>query len=348
MSKLLSFVLVVLLALGGLAFVLPARVSVERSIIVNRPAATVFTVLDSFTAWTTWSPFTARDPSVMVTRSGPARGPGAQLAWSGDPGKAGLGTQEILESDPAGRIRLRMSQGYQAESLLTYEIAGDALGSRVTWAFESDVTSGEDFPGQLIGRYYGWFLARWVATDFERGLERFKAYAETLPRADFSRAEISRVLAEPMVVARVPGLSAASPEALADVVAQSFAAISAWALRHGVDFEGQPFTITRRLKTGQEVHEAAVPVSPESQAPEEGDVSLGTTPSGDAVCVLHRGSPLDTLGSYEQLSAWVMAQGFSPSGVSWEHYLSDPTTTSPSAAIMEICMLLEPREEKGS
>ncbi len=341
MKRLLGVLGAVLLALGAAAMLLPTRISVERSITVNRPAITVFTVLDSFAAWTEWSPWVARDPSITVTRSGPEHGPGARLDWAGDPSKAGLGFQEIIESDASRRLRLRLSEATAGEAALEYLVAGDALGSRVTWRFETDATSGSGLLGGIIGRYYGWFLARWVATDFERGLQRFKGYVESLPGADFSRAEITRVQVEPTTVVHVTGLRAASPEGVAEAVADAFGAISAWALRHGIEFQGRPFIITRRLGTGEEVHEAAVPVVAGADAPEDDVVGYGLTPSGDAACLLHRGSALETLGSYEQLSAWVLAHGLTPTGVSWEHYLSDPAATPSSSASLEICMLIE-------
>jgi effector-binding domain-containing protein len=340
MKRFLAVLGAVLIALSAAALVLPGRIAVERSMIVNRPATTVFALLDGFVSWTEWSPWVARDPSATVTRSGPERGAGARLDWVGDPAKAGLGHQEILESDPEGYLRLRVVQGAQGEAKLEYVVSGDALGSRVAWIFETDVTTDEGFLGRLVGRYYGWFLARWVAKDFERGLQRFKTYAESLPGADFSQAEITRVKMAPTFVARVSDLQAATPEGVAEAVAEAFGAISAWALRHDVEFLGQPFIITNRIGPGLEIHEAAIPIDRGLPAPEEGVVRFGETPSGDAACVLHRGSTLTTLGSYEQLTAWVKVHGLELTGVSWEHYLSDPAATPASSASLEICVLV--------
>ncbi|MEE4175534.1 MAG: SRPBCC family protein [Xanthomonadales bacterium] len=342
MKRLLGLFGIVLLALAALAAALPARVVVERSITVGRPASTVFTLFNGLVSWSAWSPWVLRDPSVAMTRSGPERGPGLRLAWSGDPGKSGLGALEILDSSPSERVQLRLRQGGQQEALLEYEIEGDALGSQVTWIYEADSTAGKGFAGRIVGRYYGWFLARWVAADFELGLQRFKAVAESLPAADFSQAEITRVEARPQRVARVTGLGAATPEKVAEVLAGAFADLSAWAVDHGVEFQGQPLTIAERRADGTETYQAAVPVSVTAEAPQTDRVGLGQTPSGDAVCVLHRGSPLESLGSYEQLDAWVRAHGLQATGVSWEHYLSDPASASPGAASMEICSLVAP------
>jgi effector-binding domain-containing protein len=340
-KKLLMVVGAVLIALVATALVLPDRVVVERSISITRPATTVFTLLDGFASWTEWSPWVTRDESVRVARSGPERGPGARIDWSGDPSKAGLGSQEIIASDAPARIRLLMTQGAQAEALLEYVIDGDALGSRLTWIFESEVTTGNGFRDRLIGRYYGWFLVRWVASDFERGLARFKAHAESLPGADFSRAEITQVQVAPLAVVRVTNLRAATAEGVAEAVADAFGAISSWALRHDVEFQGQPFIITHHAASGVQYYEAAVPIGRDALAPEEGGVTYGETPSGQAVCLLHRGSTLETLASYEQLDAWIMAHGLETAGVSWEHYLSDPSITADGSTSLEICVMIE-------
>ncbi len=344
MNRLLLVVGAVLFALGAAALVLPDRILVERSISINRPATTVYTLLNGFSSWSEWSPWVARDATVTVTRSGPERGPGARIDWSGDPSKAGLGTQEIIASDPPRLITLTLSQGTQGEASLQYLIDGDALGTRLTWTFEADATMGEGFQDRLIGRFYGWFLVRWVVADFERGLASFKAYAESLPGEDFSQAEITRVQVAPLAVARVTNLRAATPEGVAEAVADAFGAISAWALRHDVEFQGQPFIITRHAAPGSEVYEAAVPIGRDVLAPEEGVVGYGETPSGQAACLLHRGSTLETLASYEQLNAWVRAHGLETTGISWEHYLSDPSITPSSSTSLEICTMIAGEE----
>ena len=87
-----------------------------------------------------------------------------------------------------------------------------------------------------------------------------------------------------------------------------------------------------------------MPIGRDVLAPEEGVVGYGETPSGQAACLLHRGSTLETLASYEQLNAWVRAHGLETTGISWEHYLSDPSITPSSSTSLEICTMIAGEE----
>lgn len=69
---------IVLVILVGIGIALPGEWSVERQIDVAAPASEVFGYLDSPEGWTRWVEW----PDSGSVRSGPARGPGASLAWN--------------------------------------------------------------------------------------------------------------------------------------------------------------------------------------------------------------------------------------------------------------------------
>jgi hypothetical protein len=48
-------------------------------------------------------------------------------------------------------------------------------GSQVTWSFDTS------FEGNFAGRYFGLLLDRMIGPDYEKGLGRLKALAETAP-----------------------------------------------------------------------------------------------------------------------------------------------------------------------
>jgi len=342
MRVFLAFVAALALAFVAGGFLQPATVTVERSVVVNRPAATVFTLLNGFRTWTHWSPWADLDPDADFERTGPEFGVGARLEWSGDPALLGSGWQEITVSEPWRRVELRTDIGPQGAAVTTYRVAGDRLGSRVTWAFETDVSAGQGVAGAWLGRYFGLFLARWVGADFERGLARLKAYAETLPERDFSDAEIERVSPGPRRVAQVRGTSAPEPEQVAAALAEAYGEISAWAAETGASLADPPLAVTRRSGDGAYRFEAAIPLETGSEAPPaRGRVELGRSPGGPAARIVHRGPYGNTLASYEQLYAWIAARGLEPTGVSWEEYVSDPGETPPESLITHLYVLLE-------
>lgn len=338
---LLLLVVLTLAALAG-GWFLPSQVVVERSFTVNRPASTVFTVLNGFRTWEAWSPWIALDPGVRLTRDGPATGVGARLSWSGDPTLVGTGQQVITASEPYSRVVLQATVNGQAEALLSYRVDDGGLGSAVHWRFEADLVGDRSLLGGLVGRYFGLFLKRWVAADFEQGQARFKAFVERLPEWDFAGAPIERVEREARPMVSVPGIAADTPEAVAQALAIAFAELATLSVTQGVDVEDAPLTITELSPDGTGVFEAALLLRPVTDGETaavvpavSGRVRQGVAPSGPAACISHRGAIEDTMSSYEQLAAWMAAHGYRESGVSTERYHSGPAETGVRADLCQ-------------
>ena len=328
----------VLLA-GGL--LLPDRVVVERTTVIERPAATVFTLLNGFRTWGEWSPWVERDPTLAWTRSGPDTGVGAVVEWDGDPARVGVGRQRIVASEPWRRVVLASEVAGQGSATLTYRVDGDGLGSRVTWRYESDVADWEGRFGGVVGRYFGWFLARWVGRDFEIGLARLRAFAERLPRADFADAGIERVAVFAVPVARVGGIRADGGADLETRLADAFQAISRWAVRAEVSLGDAPLVLTRGIGSDAPEFVAALPLTGAVQGEPPPPVTLGQTPAGDAACALHEGFMKDSLAVYARLEAWLAAEGLPAGATAWERYLSDPRAAGDGRAAVEVCRLIE-------
>lgn len=329
----------VLLLAGGL--LLPDRVVVERTAVIERPAATVFTLLNGFRTWGDWSPWVVRDPTLEWTRSGPDTGAGAVVDWTGDPARVGVGRQRILASEPWRRVVLASEVAGQGSATLTYRVDGDGLGSRVTWRYESDVADGQGRFGAVVGRYFGWFLSRWVGRDFETGLARLQAFAERLPRADFAGAGIERVTVTAVPVAQVGGIRAAGDSDLETELADAFRAIGRWAVRADVSLGEAPLVLARRTRENATEFTAALPLAGAVSSEPPPPVTLGRTPAGDAACAMHDGPMEDTLALYARLDAWLAAQGLAAGATAWERYLSDPRAASGGQAAVEVCRLIE-------
>jgi len=89
--KVLYAVVIAMLIFIVTALFLPKTVHVERSIEIDRPASTLFTLLNSFSTFSAWSPWSERDSGIVYQYSGPASGTGARMDWSGDPRLSGRG-----------------------------------------------------------------------------------------------------------------------------------------------------------------------------------------------------------------------------------------------------------------
>ena len=164
--------LVVLLIIGGM--LLPSEQHVERSVIIKAEPARVFPLVNDFREFNKWSPWAAIDPEgTRYDFSGPATGVGSKMSWSSEHPNVGSGAQEIVESQPNTMVRSKLTfEGFDTPSYATFTLEPADGGTRLTWSFDANLDN-------MVGRYMGLMMDRWVGGDYERGLERLKELAES-------------------------------------------------------------------------------------------------------------------------------------------------------------------------
>ena len=162
---------VFLLVFGGSLF-LSKSYHLERSIEVNAPAESLFSLVGELRTWPEWSPWFEMDPDMRVTYGTTTTGVGGNYHWAGE--KAGTGKIEIIAYEPPSDIRYQMTfAGWEDDpSYAAFELRSDGAVTEVTWSF-----SGE-FTGNPIKRYFGLMFETMVGTEYEKGLTNLKALAE--------------------------------------------------------------------------------------------------------------------------------------------------------------------------
>jgi len=325
---------------------LPRTMHVERSIVIDRPASSVFVLLNEFSTYPEWSPWSERDPDTVFSYSGPASGTGARMDWDGDPRLVGRGWQEITQSIPWSMIRMQLEFDQMGRATSYFQLDPLANGVNLTWGFDMELVSGQEFFSGLMMRYFGLLFDRWIGTDYEQGLKRFKAFAETLPAADFSDLNVSIVQVEAVDILYVALGSRESASGVAESLAAAYREISDLMSEQSIEMQSQPMAITRAWDAEDYEFDAAIPVPPGEFAL-SGRVRLGTSPAGRAVRVIHQG-PYDRMpASYAKLAAYMAAHGLKEGRVSWEQYISDPAKTPPGEAITHIYFLIDDTSQEN-
>lgn len=150
---------------------------VERSILIDAPAAEIFPHIDDFHAWAAWSPYEKMDANLAKTFSGPASGKGAAYAWVGK--KAGSGSMEILQSSQPSKvvIKLEFTKPMTAHNIAEFTLEPQGAGTKVTWAMHG--------PNTFMSKVMGLFLSmdKLVGPQFEEGLANLKLVTEKSPVA---------------------------------------------------------------------------------------------------------------------------------------------------------------------
>jgi len=319
MNKLLRSSGIVILVLIVIGFILPSKPRVERDVLIDAHAATVFALLNDFAQVSKWSPVLDGDPNAQIDFSGPPRGVDASIYWNGH--IIGQGRQTIIESVPYEKIITKFDSGESGST--TFNLSLEDGLTRVAWIHESD------YGFNLIGRYFALVQGSIVGTEQAEGLSRLKELAENLPRADFSDIEIKQIVVEASDIAYLQTTSIPEASAISEAMGDAYYSILGFIDDHDLDTAGAPMSITRTFSGSELVFDAAIPVRGLTAAtPRNGDtVRIDTTYAGPAVRVKHIGS-YRTLGrTHDKIAAYLAALGIQRNGDAWESYISDPQRT---------------------
>ena len=148
--------------------------TVERTRTIPAPVERVYPLVADFHQWTRWSPWEDVDPELKRTYSGAESGTGAVYTWSGNR-RAGQGRMEIVRATEPSRVDIDLvfEKPWKARNDTHFLIEPAGSGVVVTWSMTGRKT--------LMTKVMGVFksMEDFLAPDFEKGLARLKAAAET-------------------------------------------------------------------------------------------------------------------------------------------------------------------------
>jgi effector-binding domain-containing protein len=320
---------VLVAALGAIAFTLPRSVHVERSILIDAPRSVVYALADGMPRFNEWSPWRTMEPGAKWTLEGPAHGVGSKQRWEGK--KLGTGTQEIVEVKRNESVRSSLDFGGHGTAVALMTLMPEGSGTKVVWGFDSD--SGNN----PIGRYMGLMMDRMLGPTFDQGLTALKGIAEKLPKIDFATLEPATVDVQAVPIAFVATTSPKDPGATAMAIGGSYMQIGKFMKQNGLKQAGAVVTVDTRW---DEVYgfDAAVPIDQQPASPPgaASPVQVRKSYGGRALKVVHKGSYAGLASTREQIQAYAAANAIETAGPMWDEYVSDPGTTPEAELITNI------------
>ena len=173
--KRIVIVLVLLIALLlVIAFFLPSKVHVERSIAVNAPAGNVYANINDLKNWSKWSPWEKLDLNMEKTYEGSATGSGAKMKWKSALKEVGSGSITISDSKTDEHVKYDITIIDRGKANAMIALAPETEGTRVNWSMEMDVGMNP------VGRWMGLFMDQMMGGMFEKGLEDLKNASEAI------------------------------------------------------------------------------------------------------------------------------------------------------------------------
>jgi uncharacterized protein YndB with AHSA1/START domain len=160
-----------------LAATKPDTFSVQRATTVKAPPEKLFSLINDFHQWGTWSPWENKDPGMKRSYSGAASGRGAVYGWDGNK-NVGSGRMEIIDTSPASKIVIKLDflKPFEAHNTAEFTMLpqGDAINvtTNVTWRMHG--------PAPFMSKVMQVFMNMdtMIGKDFEIGLANLKKLTE--------------------------------------------------------------------------------------------------------------------------------------------------------------------------
>ncbi|MCP5474134.1 MAG: SRPBCC family protein [Rhodanobacteraceae bacterium] len=323
--------LIVVLAIVGLF--LPSSARVERSIVIDRPASLIFPVLNSFERFNEWSPWYGLDPAAEYSYSGPSSGVGARMDWKGNEA-VGVGTQTITASEPDSRIATDLDFGEMGVAKVELKLTPEGQGTRVTWGFQTD------FGYDLVGRYFGLLMDRFVGADYEKGLVQLKALVETFPNTDIAGADIELIDVAARPILYVTASSSQDLDAISKAYADAYGLILPLMNAAELVPTGPVLGIDNYWDDRGYGFDAAIPVARtdiELQAP----VQAGQTYAGRAVRVRYVGAYAGLGDAQSKGEAYIAVHKLKAHDRVYTEFVSDPGDTPEDQLISVVYLPVE-------
>ena len=216
--------------------------------------------------------------------SGPTRGVGATISWSGN--IIGRGSQTITASDGLQEVLIQRTLDDLGIIDSSFHLRQSDGGTIVLWRY------GNDFGLNIFGRYYALLIAGIVGPKYEASLASLKMMAESLPTSDFSDLDVEQILIAPTDIAFKATSSEPLAAAISDALGKAYFDVLSFIDEHGLQEAGAPLSISRAF-TGSELRfDAGIPVrgvQPDTPASQDAG-QLGKTYGGPLRRAKHSGS----------------------------------------------------------
>jgi hypothetical protein len=169
---------IVLVAVAALAAILllaafkPGTIHVQRSILIQAPAAKVLPLIEDFHQWPQWAPQDREDPTIRRSYSGAESGVGAVSDWAGK-GSAGKGRMEITEAGPSRVVvQVDWARPMRVRNINDFALRPMGDGTLVVWTMQGPNL----YPMKVMGVLLN--MDKVMGKHFEAGLTNLKAVAE--------------------------------------------------------------------------------------------------------------------------------------------------------------------------
>ncbi len=315
------FVIIVLSLIALLTVItlfLPDTISVEKSLIINAPAAEAYALAGDLKNIENLFPMLQIDKKMKKTLSTNTTESGASFEWRSDMKNVGSGNITIVEAKPGEYIKFAMTLDGTDAGFTEIRFETIDGKTKVTWSMNSDVS----------------FIARWfvpsyedmIGKDIDSSLASLKRIAELSPAG---KLEISVKQFSGAYYLAIADSSNMDGQAIAAKYASAYQEIMAFMEKNKLQISGAPVSITNSFTPAFFTFNAAIPIAQPFIGKKTGRIISDSIPSCKVVVALHVGPYSAMMPTYDAIMKYITENKLEIAGRSWEEYIDDPMKVKP-------------------
>jgi effector-binding domain-containing protein len=312
----LKFIVGLIILLTIISFFLPATTHFERSIVIKQKPEIVFEKLNNLKAWELWSPWHKKDSAMQLTYQGPESGLAAKYIWKSNNPQVGNGSLEITHSNPNDSLQTSMNFEGMGISYCSFKLIPNTDGTKLTWAMDSKC---DDMPflWRIPSKYFGLFVDKMLAPDFEAGLNSIKTLCETTQIPAYTVEEVTTT-AQLLATCK----ATTNTTDIASVISQSYQTIGEFLMKNKLEQSGSVLAIYHSFSPEKIEMECAIPINKKATATKQ--INIFEKPSGTAALVKYYGPYEKTEAAHNAINDWIKTNNKTIVGSPWETYVTDP------------------------
>jgi len=173
--RILKITVITVLAIVTICFVgisiMPSKVFMERSIVVDANKIEIFNYLEDLRNFQQWAAWAEIDPNTKYTYEGALKGVGTQMNWYSENIAMGYGNLWIVSANPYNEINLKIQlREFAKPADMNLYFTKDGDSTRITWDFQTD------FYG--FWKFYIPMTEEELGPDYEKSLLKIKRIFE--------------------------------------------------------------------------------------------------------------------------------------------------------------------------
>jgi len=301
-----------------IAFILPSKVKIERSLTMKTTKPVVYEQVNNMKKWEKWSPWHRMDTAMQITYGDTIFGTGAWYSWTSENSNLGNGKMLITNSHPNDSIITDLIFEGEKPSVGKYFFEKVEDSVKVTWTMEWETGYNP------VNRWMGLLMKGFIGGTFEQGLANLdsvcQVYAKYAAKSGDVAVELADQKQQPYIYIR----DTCTMATISGKLGQIYGELQKFINEKGLQMAGAPFAIYHNPDTSMIMDvEAGFPVDKAVQP--AGRIKAGEFKAGKIAVAEHVGSFNTVADTYTGIMNWISKNGKQIAGPPSEHYLTDPS-----------------------